>query len=289
MNLSQTIEDIKKAKQVIRGDSKKTNELFHKGSFIYRFSNEKISSYQSHLENKKKVLSVASSGDQILSSILFGTKEIDSFDISRFPQYYIELKKAAILSLNKQEFLNFFSPEDVLASGIFLDLKDLYSGFNRNLEKNYKMFWDEIIYEYDLFDVYTSALFEFVCHDPFELVIPYLQGKNYDLLKEKLRDVKINHNVGNIFDLALEFQDEYDLINLSNIIAYSDMNEYQKLIEKFPLTDKGIVLSYLFRLYPKFQEIYPSLDKECYTLEKKDNRSNEDMDDVYILTYKKKK
>ena len=294
VGIGEVIEDIFRAKQVISGSFMKDQELFssklnlfHQNSYIYRFSNENIVSYQKYLENRKKVLSVTASGDQILSSILFGAKEIDSFDISRFPRYYMELKKAAILSLNQQEFLNFFSPEDVLAYGDSIDLKELYYGFNQNLPWEYKLFWDEIINTYDLFDVYTSALFEFVCHDPFELVIPYLQVGNYDLLKSRLKDVEIRHYVGDVFHLSSTFDQDYDLIHLSNIIAYSEIETYQKLVEETPLKENGSVLSYLFFLYPQFKEIEPSLDQNHYHLEKVTGGIDPDESKSHILVYKK--
>lgn len=85
-----------------------SKENYHGNSFIYRFTNEKINEYQKYLENRKKVLTVTASGDHILNSVLAGTKEIDSYDISRFPRYFFELKKAAILSLSKEEYLQFF-------------------------------------------------------------------------------------------------------------------------------------------------------------------------------------
>ncbi len=287
-------QDIARAKQIISGNFMKDQglfhskfTLFHQNSYVYRFSNENIVSYQKYLENRKKVLSVTASGDQILSNILFGTRDIDSFDISRFPRYYLELKKAAILSLPREDFLKFFSPEDVLAYGDSIDLRNVYSGFNQNLPNEYKEFWDDIINTYDMFDVYTSALFEFVCHDPFELVIPYLKDGNYDFLKERLKDVEIHHYVGDIFQLAPNFCKEYDIINLSNIIAYSEMSNYQKLVEELPLQENGLVLSYLFWRYPQFIEIESSLDQDHYHLELLKGEIESEENREHMLVYRK--
>ena len=86
------------------------NNHYNDYSSVYKVSNEKISakSYQETLSNKKKILSVIGSGDQILNSILLGTNDIDGYDISRFSKYFLQLKIAAILSLSKEEFMNFF-------------------------------------------------------------------------------------------------------------------------------------------------------------------------------------
>ena len=51
----------------------------------------------------------------------------DSFDISRFPKYYFELKKAAILSLSRDEFLDFFIGEHFALSNGFVS-------YNRTIE-----------------------------------------------------------------------------------------------------------------------------------------------------------
>ncbi len=46
--------------------------LFHNESAIYIKSNEKIKEYSKYLDNKKDVLSVISSSDQIINMILGG-------------------------------------------------------------------------------------------------------------------------------------------------------------------------------------------------------------------------
>ena len=95
--------DIVLAQQIVSGkySNYDDSKVYHDNSFIYKFSNEMISYYQKYLENRKKALIITASGDQILNSILSGTYDITSCDISRFPKYFFELKKAAILSLTK--------------------------------------------------------------------------------------------------------------------------------------------------------------------------------------------
>ena len=73
---------------------------FHNSSAIYRFSNEILQDYCEYFVNRNKILSVISSGDQILNAILNGVKDIDAFDISVFPKYFLYLKIGAIKSLS---------------------------------------------------------------------------------------------------------------------------------------------------------------------------------------------
>ena len=88
--------------------------LFHNESAIYIKSNEKIKEYSKYLDNKKDVLSVISSSDQIINMILGGSINIDAFDISIFPKYYMYLKFDFSLSNNKilypHQHLYFYNP-----------------------------------------------------------------------------------------------------------------------------------------------------------------------------------
>ena len=105
-------DDIRYAEKIIGNSYNNNNDKsFHNTSFIYKTTNENIDKYFDYLKNKNKVLSVISSGDQIINSILSGTKEITAFDISRFPRYFLDFKLASILSLTQTQYLNLFYEE----------------------------------------------------------------------------------------------------------------------------------------------------------------------------------
>lgn len=269
-------EDIKKAREII-ASSKKKFIGFNTDTFIYRFTNESIELYKNYLMNRKKVLSVTASGDQILNSILFGSKEIDSFDISRFPKYYFELKKAAIETLTRDEFIDFFVGKHLSSLVGFIScykglendkLKEYYSGFNNNMDKDYKEFWDEIFDIYDINQVfYSSLFFSDDCH--FKALNPYLYDKNYEKLQKNIKNAKVKHYIGDIRQISGMLNKEYDLVNLSNIINYIDSDEYKDILNNLSLSDDGIALSYIpvLEKYIKnyfYQEEYQfnNLDKE---------------------------
>ena len=269
-------EDIKKAREII-ASSKKKFIGFNTDTFIYRFTNESIELYKNYLMNRKKVLSVTASGDQILNSILFGSKEIDSFDISRFPKYYFELKKAAIETLTRDEFIDFFVGKHLSSLVGFIScykglendkLKEYYSGFNNNMDKDYKEFWDEIFDIYDSNQVfYSSLFFSDDCH--FQALNPYLYDKNYEKLQKNIKNAKVKHYIGDIRQISGMLNKEYDLVNLSNIINYIDSDEYKDILNNLSLSDDGIALSYIpvLEKYIKnyfYQEEYQfnNLDKE---------------------------
>ncbi len=269
-------EDIKKAREII-ASSKKKFIGFNTDTFIYRFTNESIELYKNYLMNRKKVLSVTASGDQILNSILFGSKEIDSFDVSRFPKYYFELKKAAIETLTRDEFIDFFVGKHLSSLVGFIScykglendkLKEYYSGFNSNMDKDYKEFWDEIFDIYDINQVfYSSLFFSDDCH--FQALNPYLYDKNYEKLQKNIKNAKVKHYIGDIRQISGMLNKEYDLVNLSNIINYIDSDEYKDILNNLSLSDDGIALSYIpvLEKYIKnyfYQEEYQfnNLDKE---------------------------
>ena len=82
---------------------------FHPYSKIYTFTTENISGYIDYFDfNNRSLLTVGSSGDQILNAYFNGAKDITLFDINEYAMYYVYLKIAAIMILNYEEFTLFF-------------------------------------------------------------------------------------------------------------------------------------------------------------------------------------
>lgn len=55
-----------------------------------------------------------------------------------------------------------------------------------------------------------------------------------------------------------DFEKCYDLIYLSNIINYTSLPEYKKVLENMNLRDKGIILTYLYGSINKYNEYFNS-------------------------------
>lgn len=78
-------------------------------SRIYSFTTENIAGYIDYFDlNNKKLLTIGSSGDQILNAFYNGARDITLFDINEYAKYYVYLKISAISSLSYQEFILFF-------------------------------------------------------------------------------------------------------------------------------------------------------------------------------------
>ena len=70
-------------------------------SRIYSFTTENIAGYIDYFDlNNKKLLTIGSSGDQILNAFYNGARDITLFDINEYAKYYVYLKISAISSFN---------------------------------------------------------------------------------------------------------------------------------------------------------------------------------------------
>lgn len=247
------IDEIALAQQIVRNAFINIlgKEPFEQYSGIYRFTNEDITNYQHHLKDKRKILSVIGGGQQILNSILLGTREIDCFDISIFPEKYLFLQLASIKALSKSEYLEYYFSED--REVIFGD--DLYDQIREYLPEKYKTFWDHLYMFDEGYDIYNSLLFRSdVCIKNHVIdTNTYLEDSNYERLRNILlnEEIIINPYVGDI--RKLEFKDRYDLINLSNIMEYicssSDFKSYIEFLKNnFNLSENGEILNYIFSL-----------------------------------------
>lgn len=261
--------EIQLAQKIITGSySPLKNKCFHKSSFIYKTTNEYISSYKDLITDKENIFSIIASGDQILNSILLGTKQVTGCDVSSFPKHFLNLKIAAILSLTLNEYINFFIEKD--SNGLEFSY-DYYQKLSKNLNSNSLKFWNHLFNFFDGDEIYNSMLFS---HELYNLESIreknlYLEKENYELLKRKLLDIKIKYIEQDLSDYKFIDNNSYDLVNLSSIIYYGDLSNpenYDKLMKRFNLTENGMIISYLNDIYFKNKFIsnsysYKDLDK----------------------------
>lgn len=74
----------------------------------YPFTTENISGYINEFDLKdKSLLTVGSSGDQIINGSLFGCHNIACLDICTYAKFYIYLKISCLLELDKKQFYKF--------------------------------------------------------------------------------------------------------------------------------------------------------------------------------------
>lgn len=197
---------------------------------IYNFTNENVVSYQNLFNfDNSNVLSVIGSGDQYFSSILYGAKQVDLYDINVIAYYYFILKFYSIQILSYEEFYDFFIIDK-------LDNINLYIKVRRFLPVEVRNALDKFINKNERLSL--IALENNLCNNGnlTERTIPYLDENNYYILQSKLRS-KCEPNVYfyNLTDLPNVLNNSYDLILTSNIYSGLSMKvkEYKELLNKF--------------------------------------------------------
>lgn len=296
--------DLFMARGIINGDMKNNSDDFSPSSPIYKTTNETIShkEYIDAIKNRERVLSIIGSGDQIINTILFGAKDIVGVDISSFAKYFLALKLAAIESLSKEDYLEYFygDKDNQFRVKYYFIIRD-------KLDDNTRLFWDNLYSGYIDHDIYNSSLF---CN--FNLgkkrVIsnnPFLEDDNYKIVKAKLQDIKMELLGYDIFDIKKLHKGKFDLIILSNLINhieklygnnitieeyYNRFNEgvkkYKTFLHKLPLNIGGQAVTYNISFYPKIKDLFKENEYQVYPVKediKSCNIENE------ILVYKKER
>ena len=224
-------------------------------SEIYPFTTENISGYINKFDlNNKSLLTLGSSSDQAINAIIKDCKDISILDICPFTKFYFYLKKAAILSLNYDEFLFFFCYRDS-----YPQLKDKI--FNKEMFFNFKqllrlldyesyLFWDELFSCYDSLTI-RKNMFEY--DEDSKAVLKktnlYLNNKNiYNKCKKEIKNINPKFIIGDIKNIKLERN--YDNIWLSNLGQYLKIKDLKKVVDNLfvNLNEEGkMLVCYLYQ------------------------------------------
>ena len=186
---------------------------------IYPFTTETISGYIENMDLKdKKVLTVGSSCDQALNSLLLGASDVTVFDINDKVQYFYELKRLLILSTPREDLVS-----EVLSYKDFSYSEDIFP--QKQLEK---------------MNLYLK------------------NDENYNKLREIIESKDINFITGNVFEIEnyLPTNNQYDRVILSNVLQYIPDNknvyELYEQISKCTTEEALIQLYYLYgTMFPK--------------------------------------
>lgn len=222
---------------------------FSNRSFIYTFTNECIKDYLNFFDLKdKKILTVTGSGDHILNMLL-AVNNIDTFDINLYAYYFYVLKKYALITLELDEYLDFFLDKEI--------------NYNKKVFNKIKQNWNNEVYIKDFFEYVfrnynkNTPLFTNNKYQDKEKYIEnntYLDEINYYKLKKNLQNKNVNFINSNFTKLNLT--DQYDYIFISNITDYlnnmfdnNSLRSYKKFLYKsiIPyLKENGKIISYLY-------------------------------------------
>lgn len=199
---------------------------------VYPFTNENLMEYSRIYDFKNKdVLSVVGSGDQYFSSLLFGARSIQLFDINSTVNYLFALKFFSIKTLSYEEFKKFFVESK-------LDDISLYNKIKNELPMSVRSFFDYILLNGRKLSslIFPVSLNSSPINYNSNRVVPYFDRETYYVLQEILRKKhypKI-HNLS-LNDLYLFLNDSFDIMLFSNIFLYlnMDVRSYKEFLKKY--------------------------------------------------------
>lgn len=203
-------------------------------AYVYPFTNENVTSYEKLYDfDNARVLSVLGSGDQYFSSLLYGAREVELFDINNFAYDFFLLKYYGIMLFSYEEFYDYF---------VVKELDDLR--YFRKLVHYLPM--DVLDRLCNLYNVY-NGLSRFLYSNVINVnergnAIPYFNKNNYYRLQAILACGKIpKFYLSDFVNLPNRVSgNRYDVILTSNIFdwLYKDFEVesvgiYKELLEKF--------------------------------------------------------
>ena len=246
------------AKERCKGNTIIDEEYIWDFEDIFPFTTENIAGYIDYFDlQDKSLLTVGSSGDQIINAAFKGAKDITLLDINPYAKYYYYLKAAGILELNPTDFNEFFRYNDypkvfkynkkVFDKASYKKLKSTL----KSLDNDSYLFWDE------LFDMYQPDYIRFslFSNDEYGTSVLgksnlYLQSENtYDETKTKLKELRPEFINEDIFKSNLT--KNYDNIWLSNIACYLYQDKIKGMTDKFAdklAVDGKLLISYLYSI-----------------------------------------
>ena len=244
-------------------------------SKIYPFTTENIAGYIDYFDfDDKSLLTVGSSGDQILNAFYNGARDITLFDINEYAKYYVYLKIAAILSLSYKEFKAFFFSHGLtpFVRNHHMFSPELYKKIKDNLRL---LDYESFLFFDELFSLYEPTKIRERMFDDDEdrnVVIKgmnkYLQDEeSYNKLQAIIRKISFRYINGNIFEEDVD--GKFDNIFLSNLCTIANLEQLKSLLQKLDrnnLNSSGsIQLGYLWNASFDSEE-YKEDWKEIYKM-----------------------
>lgn len=286
---------------------------------LYSFTNENLSAcLKDYNFTNNHVLTLGSSADQVLNFISKGSTDVTLLDLNPFVKYYYDLKTAAIFTLSRDAYLDFFcQPPLSFPNHNYhpLNEKDYYK-LSLLLPKDSKIFWNT------LFNNYNGKFLKkhFFMKDELSkkhLIKnnPYLSHDNYQSLPSKLEKSNLLFIQDNVINIP-NIPNNYDVIYLSNVLDYLftyyftklDNQEYQmhpsvaknylnfisQNIDK--LTPNGLLFfhymwdirNYGYQYYSGFDKLLLPRENINKLIIPGSNHFNDEQDSIYVYTKKLK-
>jgi len=252
-------EDIRSAADRCNGRYNVIPEFWH----IYSFNTENIKEYIEYFDlNNKSLLTVGSSGEQVINARIKGASDITLFDASPFAKYYTWLKIAAIIKLDYREYLSFFMQHTSTVAGhggnVYRFNKRIFDKVApvlKSLDYESYYFWVEL---YD--QIKRSGDIASIIKDD-ETRPKVIKGyslyldseENYYKARKAVREITFKYVHGDLFKDKVE--GHFDNIWLSNLCTYHNVYKMYDLVLKLAENlniDGRMLFAYLYETDPTF-------------------------------------
>lgn len=237
---------------------------------LYANATEDMGTYYKEFKSPTSFLSIGASGEQVVNAIATGAKVIDVYDSNALCKHATNLRIAALRGLNKEDFKLYYKTFSPFVFSSFAELLPedslyywvgLYSSFPVEMAGS---FIRDFLFTYKRLD--ESLV---------ELINPYLQGDNYEKVREMAGNVEINYLDCDLYSLPKVIGDKkYDGMTFSNIYEYINYNrnvtmkkaiQYRDFVikEMYPhLNEDGaMMVSYLYAWNKRLKEEFDKIHK----------------------------
>lgn len=209
--------DIKVANRILDGYGE--DYANDKRNVIYNIATEEIDHFMPKLDvEDKKILTVAGSGDQLLTCVLNGAKSVDAFDINPLQIYFTKLKVSALKALGVGEFNDYFYKKLMFSRSLYNKVRDY-------LDNSTRTFFDSL-YKNDLESKFYRLMANENMDDSFSIIPSYTKEENYYITRNNLEKMDIRYITSDLLKIHKKTKKEYDVIMLSNIYKWLYSNKY---------------------------------------------------------------
>lgn len=197
---------------------------------IYLAATSNVKDTLSLYNNYESVLALGATGAHGFEAALHGAKRVDMFDINELQRIFFEFFKTAIMVLDYEEFVHYFSLEKQTFMFKKKDIanllgNDLFERLVYYLPEDVSFVLEPIFEMFYSPDIIMSALFRFEYNVSIGYLKKYISLYNrddYNRLKEILLsgECQFSYHQLSIEDVPKFFKDKYDLIILDNLFQY---------------------------------------------------------------------
>lgn len=247
---------VRYSEEIIVSSASYDKVTFSMYSKVFFSATENIKGYLDNLDfNRNRALTILSGGDHVFNLIYDGVEKIDAIDINILTYFVYHLRKAMILGLSLEEFVNY---NFFYGCGGYTDeLIQMIKNLKRYMPPDVYEYYRQILEFCDNND-FSIAILYYGPRIVFKKINNYLASEDeFEKLRDKLDETEVNLYFGDAREVSTIMKEPYDIILLSNISDYFGTKvmplescEFKSFIGRFEdlLNKNGVLINYLYFL-----------------------------------------